>query len=66
VRQVTPGDAGAVDVEDGVHDAAQVVLGRPADVQALASALGPPGGEDGADQFPAGIGEVAGVRALVF
>lgn len=64
VRQVTPGNAGAVDVEDGVHEAAQVVLGRPADVQTPAPALGPPRVEDGPDQFPARIGEVAGIRAL--
>jgi hypothetical protein len=64
VGQIAPGDAGAVDVEDGVHDAAQVVLGWAADVQAFASALGPPGGERWSDQFPAGVGQVAGIRAL--
>jgi hypothetical protein len=42
---VPPGDPGAVDVEDGIHNAAQVVLGRAADVRALTSALGSPGGE---------------------
>lgn len=55
VREVTPRDPGAVDVEDGVHDAAQIVLRRPADVQAS---------ERGADQLPAGIGQVAGIQAL--
>jgi hypothetical protein len=28
VREVTPGDAGAVDLEDGVHEVAQAVLGK--------------------------------------
>ncbi|WP_437023458.1 transposase [Streptomyces sp. enrichment culture] len=48
-------------MEDGVHDAAQVVPGRAADVQALAPVLGPPGGECGAGQFPARIGQVTGI-----
>lgn len=30
VGQITPGNSGPVDVEDRVHDPAQVVLGRPA------------------------------------
>lgn len=47
VGQVPPGDPGAVDVEDGVHDSAKIVLGRPADVQALPSSLGPPGRQNG-------------------
>ena len=64
VWQVTPGNAGAVDVEDGVHEAAQVVLGWPADIQTPAPALDSPRGEDGPDQFPARIGEVVGVRAV--
>lgn len=66
VREVTPRDPGAVDVEDGVHDAAQIVLRRPADVQALASALRPPGSGRGPDQPPASLGQVAGIRALLF
>lgn len=32
VRQITPGDPGPVDVKDRVHDPAQVMFGRPADV----------------------------------
>jgi hypothetical protein len=43
VWQVAPRDPSAIDIEDGVHDAAQVVLGRAPDVQALASSLGTPG-----------------------
>jgi hypothetical protein len=43
VREVAPGDPGAVDIQDGVHDAAQVVFGWASDVQTLASAIGSPG-----------------------
>jgi hypothetical protein len=64
VWEVAPGDAGAVDVEDGVHDPAQVVFGRPPDVQALPSAFCSPGCQGWFQQFPTGIGQVARVRPL--
>ena len=56
VREVAPGDAGAVHVHDGIHDAARVVPGRAPDVQAPAVELGAPGGQRGFDQLPAGVG----------
>ena len=59
VGQVAPGDAGAVDVEDGVDQGAQVVGGFADAVAGLAS-----GFESGADEFPAGVGQVAGGRAV--
>jgi putative transposase len=64
VREVAPGDTGAVHVEDRVHEVPQVVFGWAADVQGVASASGPPGGEDGRDQFPAFVREVAGVPVV--
>ncbi len=63
VRQVAPGDAGAVHVEDRVQQAPQVVVRRSADVQAAATALGPPCGQHWLDQGPPGIGQVARVPA---
>jgi hypothetical protein len=59
VRQVAPGDAGAVDVEDRVQDVAQVVFGRTADVQGARAAFGSPGGQDRLDERPSGVGQVA-------
>jgi hypothetical protein len=56
VAEVAPGDAGAVGIEDGVHQGAQVVDGFADAVAGLA-----PGFEGGADEFPAGVGQVAGV-----
>ncbi|CAM5271704.1 hypothetical protein SSPIM334S_07227 [Streptomyces spiroverticillatus] len=61
VREVAPRDAGAVHVENRVHDLPQVVFGWAADVQGIASASGPPGGEGGGDQRPAFVREVAGI-----
>jgi hypothetical protein len=65
VGEVAPGDPGAVDVENGAHDAARVVRGRADDVRAPAAAPGPPGGQAGLDQLPAGIGQVTGAGAAV-
>lgn len=64
VRQVAPGDAGAVHIQDGVHDLAQVVFGRSADVQRPGPALVAPGRQDGLDQRPACVRQVAGVGAV--
>lgn len=64
VWQVPPGNTGPVDVEDGVHDPAQVVFGRPPDVQALPSALGSPDTQGWFEQFPTGIGQVTRLRPL--
>lgn len=55
VGQVAPGDAGAVDVQDGVDDVAQVVLGRSASDPGLGPGLAP-GGQGRCDQSPAGVG----------
>lgn len=63
--QIPPGDPGPVDVEDGVHDPAQIVFGRPPDVQALPSLLGPPGCQGWFQQFPTGVGQVTRVRPLL-
>jgi hypothetical protein len=54
VGRVAPGDAGAVDVEDGIEDGPQV-LGRAADVQASAPAFGASSGQHGFDELPAGV-----------
>jgi hypothetical protein len=56
VGQVVPRYAGAVDEEDGVHQGAQVVGGLADAVAGLA-----PGFEGGAVEYPAGVGQVAGV-----
>jgi len=58
VRQAAPGDAGAVDVEDGVHQLAQVVGGA-----ADPGPGGAPGFQGGADQLPPGVGQVAGIAS---
>ncbi len=47
VGQVAPGDADAIDAEDGVPEAAQVVFGRAAGVQSVSAVPGPPGGSTG-------------------
>lgn len=65
VRQVAPGEASAVHIQDGIHRRAQVVIGRAADVQAAAAALGPPGRQDQLDQLPAVVGQVTRGRALM-
>lgn len=62
--QVPPWDPGPVDMEDVVHDPAQIVLGRAADVQALPSPFGPPGRQSWFQQLPTGIGQVTRVRPL--
>lgn len=64
MREIAPGDAGAVHVQDGVHDLAQVVCGRAADGQCVGAALVPPGRHDGLDQVPAGVRQVAGIGAV--
>lgn len=64
VWRVAPGDPGPVDVEDGVHDPAQIVLRRSADVQALPSPDCPPGCQSWFQQLPMGIGQGAWVRPL--
>lgn len=62
VRQVAPLHPRAVHVEDRVHDLAQVVFGRPAEVQGPAAALEAPGRKDRLDQLPAGIGQITRIR----
>ncbi|GAA3698355.1 hypothetical protein GCM10022224_075440 [Nonomuraea antimicrobica] len=54
---------GAVDVEDGVQDGAQVVLGWPADVEGACAAFGAPGDQVWLDEGPSGVGQVAGIRS---
>lgn len=50
-------------VEDRVQQTAQIVVGRSADFQAAAAALGLPRGQDRLDQLPPGIGQIARVSA---
>lgn len=64
VGKVAPGDPGPVHIQDRVHDPAQVVLGRPANVQPLPSPLGPPGRQNGLERFISGIGQVTRMRPL--
>lgn len=64
VGQVAPGDAGAVDVEDRVHDPAKVMFGWTSDVQALPSPPGAPGRQNRFRQAPPGIGQVTRIRPL--
>lgn len=61
VREIAPGNPGPVHLEHRVQQTAQVMVGRPADVQATAAALGPPGGQDRFDRLLTGIGQVAGI-----
>ncbi|AYV32907.1 hypothetical protein EES41_39740 (plasmid) [Streptomyces sp. ADI95-16] len=60
--KVAPLDPGPVDIQDRVHDVAQVVLGRPAEMQGSAPALEAPGREERLDQLPAGIGQITRIR----
>ena len=55
--QVAPGDAGAVDVQDGVEDLAQVVGGGTTADAGVGAGLSP-GGQAGCDQGPPGVGQV--------
>ncbi len=64
VGQVSPGDAGAIDVEDGVEDLAQVAGGGAAADSGVGAGLSP-GGQSGCDQGPAGIGQVGRVGATL-
>lgn len=65
VREVGPLAAGAVHVQDRVHDLAQVVPRRPAEVQGPAAALAASGGQHRLDQLPAGVGQVTRIRTAV-
>lgn len=65
VRQIAPGDPGAVHIEDRVQQASQVVIRWPADVQPAASALCPPCGQDRLHQIPSGIGEAAWIATTL-
>jgi hypothetical protein len=65
MRQVAPLHPGAVHVQERVHDLAQVVLGRPAEVQGPDAALEAPRGQDRLNQLPAGIGQITRIRTTV-
>ena len=65
VREVDQLAAGGVHVQDRVHDLAQVVPWRPAEVQGPAAALEAPGGGHRLDQLPPGVGQVTRIRATV-
>jgi hypothetical protein len=65
VREVGPLAAGAVHVQDRIHDLAQVMPGRSAEVQGPAAALETPGGQHRLDQLPTGIGQVTRIRTTV-
>ena len=65
MRQVAPLHPGPVHVQDRVHDLAQVVLGRPAEVQGAAASFEAPGRQDRLDQLPAGIGQITRICATV-
>ncbi|MCD9146191.1 hypothetical protein LUZ16_30055, partial [Streptomyces albireticuli] len=56
--QVAPGNIGAVLVEYGVLQGAQIMLGRAADVQAAVAAFDLSGGQRRLDRCPAGISQV--------
>ncbi len=56
MREVAPLKPGAVHVQNRVHDVAQVVLGRSAEVQSAAAALETPGCLNRLAQLPASIG----------
>jgi hypothetical protein len=64
VGQVAPGDAGAVDVEDGVEDLAQVVGGGASFDAGVGAGLAP-GQKMRCDECPSGVGKVAGVGGSV-
>jgi hypothetical protein len=61
--QVAPLHAGAVHVQEGVHDFGRVVLGRAAEAQGPAVVFVVPGRQDRLDQLPAGIGQIARIGA---
>ncbi len=62
VREVAPQDAGTVGVQDRVRDVAQVVPGRPAEIQSPAAARESPGSKHRLDQLPARIGQITRIR----
>jgi hypothetical protein len=68
VRQIAPGDSGAVEVEDRVEDLSQVVGGRAALDADLGAGVGTglaPGDQPGCDQLPAGVGQVGGISTAI-
>lgn len=62
VREVGPLAACAVDVQDRVHDLAQVVPGRAPEVQSAAAEFEAPRGQHRLDESPAGIEQITRIR----
>ncbi|QHY98856.1 hypothetical protein SSPS47_27500 [Streptomyces sp. S4.7] len=64
--EIAPGESAGTEqapsLEDRVHDLAQVMLGRPAEVQGPASALEAPGRQHRLGQLPARIGQITRIR----
>ncbi|WTX30922.1 hypothetical protein OG970_14210 [Streptomyces sp. NBC_00658] len=60
VRQVAPGDPGAIHAQDRIHDLPQVVLGQAPNIQAARVAR-PPRLKDRCDQLSAFLAQVAAV-----